>query len=165
MKFEFYPKFFGVNYLEIIGGLHSIFIHFPIAFLFLFIILEILNIFLRKSFISKSSHLLLLLGVIGGIFAVLTGNQAAQSISEKINNLTLYKELIEEHQYYATLTLWLFFFLLILKTYLSRLKKENLTLYVLFLIFTLFSSYLLFKTAKLGGIIVYDFGIGTKLFL
>lgn len=150
--------------MEIIGGLHSIFIHFPIAFLFLFIILEILNILLKKSFISKSAHLLLLLGVIVGIFAVLTGNQAAQSISEKINNLTLYKELIEEHEYYATLTLWLFFFLLIFKTYLSRLKKENLTLYVLFLIFTLFSSYLLFKTAKLGGIIVYDFGIGTKLF-
>ncbi|MCP5062916.1 MAG: hypothetical protein GY936_10675 [Ignavibacteriae bacterium] len=149
-----------MNYL---AELHPLVIHFPIAFLFLFVGLEIINLFIKKDYLKNISHLLLLISVIALIAAVFSGNQSMQIVIDGISNKDILAPM-EAHEQFATITLWYYFTLLIFRTYLFVNKKFESKLQYLFVIFAVLGLYLVFTTAKFGGILVYDFGIGTKLF-
>jgi uncharacterized membrane protein len=150
--------------LEFLAKFHPLVVHFPIAFLTLYVFLEVISQIFKRKFLSNLTHLILLLGVIGGITAVLTGNMEFQFVikSNLLNQVN--NSQISNHEYYATITMWYFFAGLIIKTYIL-VKKKNQTLFnYLFIIFALVGFYLIFTTAKLGGKLVYEFGIGTNLF-
>jgi len=143
--------------------IHPLVVHFPIAFLFLFVGIEIINLFLDKEYLKNISHILLLISVIALVAAVFSGNQSMQIVTEEISNNEVLVP-IESHEEFATITLWYFFALLIFRTYLFIKKKFESKLQYLFVIFAVVGLYFLFSTAKLGGVLVYEFGIGTKLF-
>jgi uncharacterized membrane protein len=86
-----------------LADIHTKVVHFPIALLATYSLLEIVGIVFNKEFITKSALLILCLGVITAFFAVLTGNQAA-------NNFNLWNNtsstLLNEHQSSATYLLW-----------------------------------------------------------
>jgi uncharacterized membrane protein len=63
--------------MEFLSNLHPQFVHFPIAIFILYGIAEITGIVLNKEFVSKTAFLLLFVGILFSIFAVLTGNKAA----------------------------------------------------------------------------------------
>ncbi|MEE9431119.1 MAG: DUF2231 domain-containing protein [Melioribacteraceae bacterium] len=149
--------------MKIFAELHPLIIHFPIVLLFSFVGLEILNLFLKKKYLITISHVLLFIAVITSLAATLTGNLAMQEVIDKITNKDII-EAIEKHEEFASLTLWYFFTLLIIKTYLVLKKKFAHKLQYLFVIFALVGLYLIFTAAKLGGVLVYKFGVGTELF-
>ena len=60
-----------------LAEIHPKVVHFPIALLTTYSILEIIGIIFNKEFITKSALLILCLGVVTAFIAVLTGNQAA----------------------------------------------------------------------------------------
>jgi uncharacterized membrane protein len=62
--------------MDFLAGLHPKVVHFPIALLLTYILCELIGVIFKKDFFSKTAHLLLLLGVIGAVAAVLTGNLA-----------------------------------------------------------------------------------------
>ena len=62
--------------MEFLAQLHPKIIHFPIAFLLVYLLLEMLGAIMKKDFFSKVAHLFLLFGVLGALAAVLTDNQA-----------------------------------------------------------------------------------------
>ena len=105
---------------------------------------------------------LLIVGIIGGLVSVLTGNQAFQYLSQGSSLTQYHFYLIEKHEYYASITIWYFLAVLILKFYFKIKKKIDTRLHYIFVIFALGGSVLLYKTAELGGILVYKFGIGTE---
>lgn len=146
--------------MEWLAGLHPKVIHFPIALLITFILFELAGSILKKEFYSKVAFQLLVLGVVGLLFAVLTGNQAFAA-----NNLwsNSSKELFSKHETFANITVWYFATLLLFRVYLVIKKKFAGRIRLLILVFALMGGYLIFQTAEYGGDLVQKFGIGTKL--
>ncbi|MCW8849864.1 MAG: hypothetical protein OQJ81_07790 [Melioribacteraceae bacterium] len=149
--------------MEILSHLHPLVIHFPIAFLLLFILFEISNLFIKNINLKKISILILFFGVIGGIVAVLSGNQAFQILETKSWLSQHHKYIIEQHEYYASITMWYFFAILVFEIYTFLKSKKEIRRQYLFVIFALIGLYLLYQTANIGGILVYKLGIGTDL--
>lgn len=150
--------------MEFLAGLHPQVVHFPIAVLLLYAVFEILGILLKKDFIQKVAHILLGIGVVVSIAAVLTGNQAAEVaelMKEKFSNYPA--GLIEEHETYATISLWFFFALLVFRTYLVIKKKFKGILQYLFIPLVLIGCFLIYETGDHGGKLVYKYGVGTDL--
>jgi uncharacterized membrane protein len=147
--------------MELIAQLHPRLVHFPIAFFILYFFFEASGIILKKNFLSKSAHLILAIGVVCAIFAVLTGNQAATSVNSSLKNSEAIK-IIDKHEFYATITLWYFFALLILRTYLVIKKRFNGNLKYLFILLGIIGCYFIYITGIHGGELVFKYGIGTE---
>lgn len=148
--------------MEFLGNLHSKVIHFPIAILVLYSFTEIIGILIKNIFLQRGAHLLLAIGVLTAVAAVLTGNQAAE-LAKTNSGLLDVKTLVEQHETYATITLWYFFALLVLRTYLV-LKKHFLGLVkFIFIPLVLVGCYFIYQTGEHGGELVYKYGIGTEV--
>jgi uncharacterized membrane protein len=146
--------------MEFLAELHPKVVHFPIALLLTYVILEIIGIVFRKEFYQKAAHLLLFLGVISAFFAVLTGNQAHTAYQHWNESNS---ELFNEHQTFANLSVWYFTGILVFRTYLV-VKKRFLSFYkYIILALALFGCYLIFQTAEYGGDLIKKFGVGTEL--
>ena len=150
--------------MDFLAKLHPEAIHFPIAFLLSYVLFEILGIAFKKDFLSKVAHLFLLLGVIGLLAAVFTGNQAkeiARKLAGKGNPISF--NAIGEHEDYANATLWFFAALLVLRTVFVIRKRFIGIIKYSFIIFALIGALLVYETAMHGGTLVFKYGIGTDL--
>jgi uncharacterized membrane protein len=152
--------------MEFFAQLHPLIVHFPIAFFAIYFFFELFGIILKKDFLSKSSHLILFLGVVISTAAVFTGNQAYESAKQVIGlKQNILQTEIEKHELFATLTLWYFFALLSLRTFVVIKKKFDGKFRYIFILLGLIGIYFIFMTGLSGGSLVFDFGIGTKIFL
>ncbi len=148
--------------MEFLAELHPKIIHFPIAILVLYSFMEITGILIKNIFLQKTAHLLLAIGVLTAVGAVLTGNQAAE-VAKNNTGLLDVKSLVENHETYATITLWYFFAVLIFRTYLSIKKKFSGILKYLFIPIVIIGCYLIYETGEYGGELVYKYGIGSQV--
>jgi uncharacterized membrane protein len=150
--------------MEFLAGLHPKLIHFPIAFLYVYVLLEIAGVLSGKTFFQKSAHLFLFLGVLAAVAAVISGNQAADIASKlKDKGAIVPLDLISQHEDYATFTLWYFTGLLVLRTYAVIKKKFKGVILYIFILLALAGAYFIYQTGEYGGRLVYDNGIGTEL--
>lgn len=150
--------------MKFLADLHPMIVHFPVAFFILYSILEILAVIFKNKFIGKTAMLILAAGVLTAVFAVLTGNQA-EEIAEtliKTGNTSL-SETLDEHESFATITLWFFTGVLILKIYVTIKKISETGIKYLFIFLAAAGIYLTYETARHGGDLVYEYGVGTKL--
>lgn len=144
----------------LLSDVHPYIVHFPIALLVTYSVLEIVGIIFKKEFISKSALLILCFGLVSALAAVFTGNLA----SEQFSNWTVEsKTLMTEHQTYATYLLWSAFLLAGFRIYLVIKKKFNGTIKYLFIITALIIIFLVYETGIRGGNLVKKFGVGTEL--
>lgn len=150
--------------MEFLAELHPKIIHFPIAFFVLYFLFETSGIILNKEYLSKSAFIVLALGVFFSLLSVLTGNQAHQVVKQVQIDAALYNDLIEQHELFATITLWYFLGVLIARAYLTIKKKFVDKLRYLFIFLGLIGSVLIYMTGSFGGELVFKYGIGTKLF-
>ncbi|MGQ9799806.1 MAG: DUF2231 domain-containing protein [Ignavibacterium sp.] len=107
--------------MEFLSSLHIKIVHFPIALLFIYPFLELMSFFFKKEFFSFTSLVILIIGILSALSAVLTGNQAFNSINNMAPEI---KSLFEIHQFYANLTVWLFTAILFARIYL-QIKKNT----------------------------------------
>ncbi len=144
-----------------LADIHPKVVHFPIALLTTYSLLEIVGIVFKKEFISKSALLILCLGITTAFFAVLTGNQASSSFNFWTNESS---ELLNEHQNYATYLLWFSVLICGLRIFVVLKKKFiGFTKYV-FILFALVVMFLVYQTGIHGGDLVKKYGIGTDVY-
>jgi uncharacterized membrane protein len=150
--------------MEFLAHLHPQIVHFPVAFLLIYVLLEIIGIILKKDFFQKTAHLFLFLGVLAAVAAVITGNQAADIASQwEDKGAIIPFGLISEHEEFATITLWYFTGLLVFRTVLVLKKKFEGKIRYLIIALAFFGAYLVYQTGDHGGKLVYDKGVGTEL--
>jgi len=143
--------------MEFLADLHPKIVHFPIAFFTLYIIVELIYFATKNLFANKLAAILLVIGVITGIGAVLTGNMASKEV------LDTYKYVLEEHESWASMTQWYFTLLLVFRFFL--IFKNEFTGYKksFFLFLVIFGLLMIFKTGEYGGKLVYKYGVGTEM--
>ena len=145
--------------MEFLAGLHPKMVHFPIALFVVYVLFEAMGTITKKEFYSKAAQIILALGVLGALFAVLTGNQAYNAYPNW-NETT--KSIFTEHQTYANITVWYFTILLVCRTYLV-LKKKFLRAYkYLVLLCAVIGLFFVYQTAEHGGQLVYKYGVGIE---
>lgn len=135
--------------MEFLSSLHIMIVHFPIALLFIYPFLELMSFFFKKEFFSFTSLVVLIIGILSALLAVLTGNQAANSLGG--NTSTEIKVLFENHQTYANITVWLFTAILFSRIYLQIKKKYSGLLKIILLIISFAGCYFIFQTGDYGG--------------
>jgi uncharacterized membrane protein len=138
---------------------HPRFVHFPIALLSTYVLLEIVGTVFKNDFFSKTAHLILFFGVLGAVAAVLTG-QMAEEAFEYWNKAA--SELMEAHETYATITVWYFSAILVLRTFLVLKKKFTNVFKYIFVVLAIAGAYFVIQTGDHGGRMVYEHGIGTQ---
>ena len=134
--------------MEFLASIHPKVVHFPIAFLMLYPIMELLLIITRKSFFSKAAFLFLVIGVVGSVFAVLSGNQAFELVNSWTNES---REIFDKHQTFANLTIWYFLIILIGRYFLFRKQKLNRTIISVLILLSLLGSYFVYQAGNYGG--------------
>ena len=150
--------------MNFLAHLHPEVVHFPIAFFIIYSLLEIVGAVLKKEFFSKAAHLFLFLGVLGAVAAVLTGNAAENSAHLLAKTgINVPKSAIGEHEDFATFTLWYFAGLLFIRTMYVLKKKFSGNIKYFFAVLSLAGALLVYNTGRLGGKLVYKYGVGTDL--
>lgn len=151
-----------MNYM---AELHPFVVHFPIALLTLYVVLEVVTCFIKNETLENITTYILLFGILTAVNAVLTGNQAEQAAAAIMDSTqTVIHESIEDHEQFASLTLWYFLALLVARYYL-RLKKKMTKLFKsVMIILALCGGILIFLAGTTGGTLVYKYGVGTELF-
>jgi len=148
---------------------HPRFVHFPIALLSTYVLLEIIGVIFKKDFFSKAAHLILFLGVLGALAAVLTGNRA-EELAEKLfdeKDIIIPFGSINEHESWATITIWYFAGVLVLRTFLVLRKSFKGIFQYIFILFAIAGMYFVYQTGEHGAKLVYGLkekgGVGTEL--
>ena len=134
--------------MEFLAGIHPKIIHFPIAFLMIYPFLELAYLLTLKEFFLKVSILCLTLGVIGALFAVLSGNQAFEFVSNWSDDS---RKIFNEHQKFANLTVWYFTAILMIRYYLFVKKKLKRILISVIFVMSLLGVYFIYQAGSLGG--------------
>jgi len=148
---------------------HPRFVHFPIALLSTYVLLEITGVVFKKEFFSKAAHLILFLGALGALAAVLTGNMAEEA-AEKLfdeKDIIIPFGAIHDHENWATITIWYFAGVLVLRTILVLKKSYKGIFQYIFIVFAIVGMYFVYQTADHGAKLVYGLkekgGVGTEL--
>ena len=150
--------------MEFIAQLHPKIVHFPVALLSIYALLEITGVLSKKEFFKKAAYLFLFLGVLSAVAAVISGNQASDIASQwEDKGAIIPFGLISQHEEFATITLWYFTGLLVLRTFLVVKKKYTGMIQYIFIVLAIIGGYLIYETGDLGGKLVYKHGVGTEL--
>lgn len=134
--------------MEFLSELHEKIIHFPIALLIVYPVVELVAFLSKKEFFLKAALLFLFMGVLGAVFAALTGNQAF-TLNQNMSIESL--DLFTNHEFNANITLWLFTALLIIRYYLLMKKKLSVKFHFMILLIALSGIYFIYQTGHYGG--------------
>lgn len=145
--------------MEFLADIHTKAVHFPIALLITYSLLEIIGIIFNKKLITQSAFVVLITGIIGIFIALLTGNQAFEAYQHWDDASS---NIFNSHQFYANISTWFFVFIAALRTFLVVKKKFNGVIKYLFILFALIGIFFIYKTAEYGGEMINKFGVGTE---
>lgn len=134
--------------MEFLASIHPKVVHFPIAFLMLYPLMELIYLITFKDFFSRAAMLFLSIGVIGSFFAVLSGNQAFEFVRNWTDEG---KEIFNGHQTFANLTVWYFSALLVFRYLLFTKKKLNRIIISVIFVLSLFGGYFVYQAGNYGG--------------
>ncbi|MGD9489349.1 MAG: DUF2231 domain-containing protein [Calditrichaceae bacterium] len=137
---------------------HAQVVHFPVALFLTAVLVELMSLFWQKSFFSKVSLLLLILGSVTAFWALITGDTAA----EAVRHIDGIEPLLSTHQNAGKLAAWYFLFLTVFKTGLMKLGKDLLPWRLIVSMGLIFGAVLIYRTGLFGGKLVYERGAGVK---
>ena len=134
--------------------LHPLVVHFPIALLLVATVIEIVNLFLKKDYLSKMGTVLVVLGVISGFVTLVTGEPAEEFAFDKWGKGIF--DTVELHSLLASISVWLFVIVAVVKLFGKRFKLNKNLITALVIVFSIAGSTTLAITGHLGGKIVYQ---------
>jgi uncharacterized membrane protein len=134
---------------------HPVVVHFPIALLMVAFLLDLLSCFFRKEVcLSKAAFWLLILGTLGALAAVLTGEFFTADLSGEVGKL------LNTHEILAKSTLFIAIAASLLRGFTLWKNLQSPTLNWIILFCMLLIAGFVSATGFFGGSMVYDFMIG-----
>jgi uncharacterized membrane protein len=139
-----------------IANIHPMLVHFPIALLSCFFVLDVLGSVIKKPNWREAASYFLYLGAVTAIFTVLAGFQAAYSVihSETVHHI------MERHEHIGLTVLTLALVLAVWR-FRSGIELQDGAKYTFFGLSTLMCILLMFG-ADLGGLMVYSYGTAIR---
>ena len=139
-----------------IDNIHSMLVHFPLAFLSTFFILDVVGTLAKKQHWRNVASWLLYFGTVGAIFTVIAGLIAANTVAHGEEAHAI----MEQHEYFGI-------FVLSLATVLSAWRWKTGGVIqgganIFFLILAALLCVVMMMGADLGGLMVYKYGVGVK---
>lgn len=134
--------------------LHPLVVHFPIALLLTATVIEIVNLFLKKDYLGKSSTVLFVVGVVTGIVSYISGDPAEEFAEQKWGDVI--ETTVELHETMALISLIIFGVIAVLKLFGKKLKLNTNLILALVVILGIAGSSTLAYTGHLGGKMVYE---------
>lgn len=138
------------------ANIHPLLVHFPIALLNGFFIMEILGLLLKKEELTAAATWMLYLGTLGAIGAVSAGLWAASTVphGDEVHAI------MERHEHFGLTVLALAVVLSAWRIYTrARLSTKA---RVVHLFFAFVTVVVMAFGADLGGLMVYKHGVGVK---
>jgi uncharacterized membrane protein len=143
--------------IETLGtNLHPLLLHFPIAFVFGFIFTEVYGVIFKKTGIRQWASGLLYLGGIGAVLTVVSGLTAAETVPHGAQ----VHEIMEWHQR-AGITVAVLTVALGIWRRVGGIPQSAMAM-ALSMALTLVIAGVLFLGADMGGMMVYQHGVGVK---
>lgn len=145
----------GSHFLEGITSLtniHPMLVHFPIAFLSLFVLIDFIGTFAKKAALRQFAGSLLYLGTVFTIFTVIAGFMAAETVPHGHN----VHDIMEHHEHLGISILGLS---LALSAWRLRRPVEGFGIYN---VLSLILAGVLIFGADLGGLMVYKYGVAVE---
>ncbi len=151
--------------MELLASYHPKVVHFAVGLLTTYILIELLFLIFKKDYLNYSANLILFLGILGAGASMITGNQAFHYADYLFENfdVKIPLGLIDEHENYATITMFWFLGLLLVRIYLTIKKKLKGVFQIIVFVLALTGGYFIYQTGELGGKLVYEHGVGTKI--
>ena len=138
--------------------LHPMIVHFPIALLIVGFLTDAAGLIIKRDFFVKAGFYLLILGSLGTITALLTGERAGDGIVEQ----GMLKQALERHEDAAVLTVWLVSITAVARVLLVLLKKYTGFFKIGFLVLYMVAVAALGRTGYYGGKLVYENAAGVQ---
>ncbi|MFK5948111.1 MAG: DUF2231 domain-containing protein [Methylococcales bacterium] len=138
------------------ANVHPLIVHFPIAFLFTFLIMDLLGTLFQKEKWRELATGLLYLGTLAAGLAVLAGWQAEDTV-EHGENVHL---LIERHEFFGLTVLSLAVVLSIWRLASKGVIKGSAN--IVFILLAIVLNFAMILGADLGGTMVYKYGVAVE---
>ncbi len=138
--------------------IHPMIVHFPIALLIIGFLFDITGLFIKRNFFSWAGFSLLILGGLGIVAALLSGNLAGSGIAEE----GMLKQALETHKNAALITVWLVIATVVFRSLLVLFKKYTGLLRVAAFALFLISVLSIARTGYYGGELVYKHAAGVQ---
>jgi len=142
-----------------VGELHPPVVHFAIALSITGVVFELLGRVLHKKELTEAGFYTLLVGVLFLWLAWFTGHSAEELVEEFVEKSPAY-ELLELHEGIGNFLPFFFTLLAGIRVYLKI--KDSRKLRILFLLLGVIGIILVVVQGRLGGKLVYEYGVGVK---
>jgi uncharacterized membrane protein len=148
--------------MEFIARFHPIVVHFPIALFIVYSLLEVLSLYFKEKNYERIIMIILGIGLLFAVWGVMTGDKALEIAQHHLTQQQL--EIASAHESFATTSLFYYAALFFIKFFLLVKKKfEGIVKYV-YLAMVIIGIIFIYLTGYYGGQLVFDYGVGTKLF-
>jgi len=134
--------------------LHPLIVHFPIALLVTATVIEIVNLFLKKDYLGKTTTILFVVGVVTGIASYMSGDPAEEFAEQKWGEVI--ESTVELHETMALVSLIIFGIIAAIKLFGKKLKLNAHLIVALAVLLGIAGSSTLAYTGHLGGKMVYE---------
>ncbi|RUM61602.1 MAG: hypothetical protein DSY66_01815 [Persephonella sp.] len=145
--------------MEFLGNLHPPIVHFAVALVIISVIFDVLGVVLKKDSLKNAGYWTLLVGALAVIGAFITGHQAEEMVEKFIEGTEAYKRL-EIYETIGTVVLVAVLIQIAFRLFIA--KKDDIRLTGIYLILGLIVISIVALQGRIGGKIVYEFGVGVK---
>ncbi len=146
-------------------NIHPIVVHFPIALFITGLVIDVIGHLFQKETAKKIGLVLVILGAVGALAAIFTGNFAEEQVEDKLSRAG--QQVLERHEDLGKLTAYLLLVVAAIRAmiatgWLNRWRFVAGVALAIYLIAGVIGLGTLTMTGYYGGELVYQYGAGVQ---